>query len=313
LTPKEKIISYLGRKDDFLIATHINPEGDALGSSIALSMGLASLGKKALLYERDPVPEFYSFLPGSERFQRQLPPDTESMTLVLLDCNEPARAAVENVKFGYSIVIDHHETERGFGDIKWIEPGSAATGLMVFGLLKDLGVRITKDIAVNLYSAISVDTGTFRYSNTSAEAMRASAELIEAGAEPGSIAEGIYETWSPQRLRLLARALSTLEIKDGVAYFYITGEMFKETGAKPSDTENFSNYPRMVKDVLVSALFREVDGGSFKVSLRSKGNVNVARVAEGFGGGGHRNAAGYKVDADIKTAIESLFKALEKA
>lgn len=305
----EKLLAFLNKENRFFISTHINPEGDALGSSIALSMALESIGKKTVVYDRDIVPEFYWFLPGHERFRNStfnLQPST--FNLILLDCNDPERAGLEDIEFPYSAVIDHHETEKGFGDIRWIEPKAPATGIMVFYIIKELGIKLTKDIATNLYAAIAIDTGTFRYNNTTPDVLRVGAELIAAGADPGSISEGLYETWSENRFRLLIKALNTLEITNNVAIAVVTREMYRETGAGPEDTENFSNFPRVMKSIRVSALFREIGDDYWKVSLRSRGDVNVAKIAELFDGGGHRNAAGYKVKADLKTAKEALLK-----
>lgn len=310
MTAKEKIASHIRENDRFFLAAHVNPDGDAIGSAVALSLAIEAMGKEAYVFGKDPVPDFYGFLPRVEIFNSSLPA-TAGMCLILLDCNAPERASVEGLPFGFSIVIDHHETESGFGDLRWVEPGSPAVGLMVFELIKELGVAVTKDMAMNLYTAIALDTGTFRYGNTTPVVFRAAAELVEAGAEPYLIAESYYETWSEPRFRLFSRALESLEVKNGVALIVVTGEMLEEAGASPADTENFSNFPRMIKEVKVSALFRQTDGESFKVSLRSKGELNVARIAEAFGGGGHRNAAGYTIKADIKTAKERLLKAFD--
>lgn len=302
-----KLISFLREKDKFFIATHINPEGDALGSSLALSMALETLGKSTLVYDRDPVPEFYKFLPGYERFVRSsshIIPST--FNLVLLDCNTPERAGIEGLHFKHSTVIDHHETETDFGNIKWVESKAAATGMMIFYLIKKLRIKVTKEIATNLYTAIAIDTGTFRYANTTADVLRVAAELVEAGANPALISNSLYETWSEKRFLLLTMALNTLEIRENVAFTFVTKDMYKKTGAGPEDTENFSSYPRMMKDVKISAFFREIGDNHWKVSLRSKREINVAEIAARFDGGGHKNAAGYKIKASIESAKESL-------
>lgn len=302
-----KLISFLREKDKFFIATHINPEGDALGSSLALSMALETLGKSTLVYDRDPVPEFYKFLPGYERFVRSsshIIPST--FNLVLLDCNTPERAGIEGLHFKHSTVIDHHETETDFGNIKWVESKAAATGMMIFYLIKKLRIKVTKEIATNLYTAIAIDTGTFRYTNTTADVLRVAAELVEAGANPALISNSLYETWSEKRFLLLTMALNTLEIRENVAFTFVTKDMYKKTGAGPEDTENFSSYPRMMKDVKISAFFREIGDNHWKVSLRSKREINVAEIAARFDGGGHKNAAGYKIKASIESAKESL-------
>ncbi|MEW6214691.1 MAG: bifunctional oligoribonuclease/PAP phosphatase NrnA [Nitrospirota bacterium] len=326
LVPPKDLLNFLRNEDNFLLATHVNPEGDAIGSTIALSMALETLGKNTVIYDRDIVPEFYRFLPGHERFINSISNlKSQISNLILLDCNTLERAEIEGMRFKYSAVIDHHgpaplcgarpgteksTTHGDFGDIRWIEPKAAATGLMVFYLIKELGIKITREIAINLYSAISVDTGTFRYSNTTAEVLRVGAELIEAGASPAYISNHLYETWSEERFALLIMALNTLEIRGDVAITVVTKEMYQKTGAGPADTENFCNFPRMMKDVKVSALFREIDDNYWKVSLRSRGDINVAKVATVFDGGGHENAAGYKIMAELESAKESLLKTL---
>jgi phosphoesterase RecJ-like protein len=309
----EKVLSAFRKEETFLLAAHISPDGDALGSCIALCTALESLGKKALVYSRDPVPRQYRFLPGNGRIVSNLKDIARlDPALVLLDCNSPERAGLEHVPFRRSIVIDHHETENNFGDLKWIDPGAAATGMMVYFLIKGLGAPLTADIAVNLYAAIAVDTGTFRYSNTSPEVLRASADLVDCGANPSLVSEALYESWENRRFDLLVETLNTLEIKSGVAFTHITKEMFRKTSTKPEDTESFSDFPRRIRSVKISALFRELGGGEWKASLRSKGDVNVARVAESFGGGGHKNAAGFKIKADLETAKDALLKASRK-
>lgn len=307
-----ELISLLKREDAFFIATHISPDGDGLGSALALSLALEAMGKKTLVYDKDEVPELYLFLPGRERFVHAIPgPDPQISNLILVDCNEPERAGLENVRIANSAVIDHHETLNAFGDIKWIEPQAAATGLMVFYLIKELGLEITKEIATNLYTAIAIDTGTFRYNNTTSEVLRASAELVEAGAEPAAIAVALYETWSERRFRLLIMTLDTLEIKGDIALMHVTREMFKETGSSPEDTESFAVFPKRIKQVNAVAFFMEMPDNRWKISLRSRGAYNVADIALSFKGGGHRNAAGYKIETDLNTAKEALLKALE--
>lgn len=306
----EEILSFLKGRDDFLIATHINPEGDALGSSLALSIALESIGKRVIVYDRDPVPYFYKFLPGNERFVNSISGLEHSISnLILLDCNTPERAELadfvkENKPF--TVIIDHHTTQGGLGDLRWIVPSASATGQMIYHLIKAMGIEISKDMATNLYTAIAIDTGTFRYSNTDASTLLDASELVKAGADPAFIATSLYDMWSRGRFELLRLTLNTMEMVDGIAITTVTKEMFERTGTDAADTENFANFPRMMVDVQVSAFFREIKNG-WKVSLRSK-EVNVAKIAEAFGGGGHRNAAGYRFMGDLKTAKETLIR-----
>jgi phosphoesterase RecJ-like protein len=270
-------------------------------------MALSSLGKESVVYDRDGVPELCKFLPKHERVVRSTANISPSATnLILLDCNTPERAGIEGVGFRRVAVIDHHRTERDFGDIRWIVPEAAATGIMVFYLLKELGVKMTQEMAVNLYAAIAIDTGTFRFGNTTSDVLKVAAELADAGVKPGFIANSLYETWTESRFRLLIMALNTFEIKDLVAFTHVTGEMFRQTGAGPEDTENFVGFPRMMNEIVISAFFRETGKNEWKASLRSKGDTDVARIAKSFKGGGHRNAAGYEIKADLESAKKLL-------
>jgi bifunctional oligoribonuclease and PAP phosphatase NrnA len=303
-TPKE-IISVFKKEEVFLLATHIHPDGDAIGSVLSLSFALESLGKETYVYNKDRVPDLYRFMPGCKKFRSTLRNISEKKpVLILLDCNSPERAALEGYSFRKTVVIDHHQTEKDFGDVRWIVPGAAATGLMVFHLIKSLGGTISKEIAQNIYTAISADTGTFRYSNTSSDVLRASAELIDAGADPALISESLYNHWDRNRFELFLATLNNLEMIDDLAIICITRKMFEDTKTLPEDAENFSNFPRMIKSVKIAALFREAGDGLWKVSLRSKGNVNVAKTAERFGGGGHRNAAGFRISGSFDSVKE---------
>lgn len=311
--PPEELLSFLKGEDRFLLATHEKPEGDALGSTLAFASALRAVGKTVFIYDRDPVPELFRFLPGWAEFLTALPAAASDMAVVLLDCGHPSRAGLDGVPFRMSLVIDHHRTEFSFGDAAWVEPDCPATGLMVHAIIKALGVEITKDMAVNLYTAVATDTGIFRYDNTSAEALEVCAELVRAGAEPARVAECVYETWTPGRMRLLALALQTLDMRDGAVAMTISHDMFRSTGTSLEDVENFTAFPRMLKGARAAALFSEVEPGVVKASLRSKGGMDVRLIAEGFGGGGHRNAAGYRMKTSPDEAKELFFRTVFEA
>jgi phosphoesterase RecJ-like protein len=245
--------------------------------------------------------------------------------LMLIDCNDPDRiglekkqqsSSVEDLKKALAggmpaIVIDHHQTQRPFGNVKWIEPNAAATGLMVFYLIRALGITITPEMATNLYAAIVVDTGNFRFENATSAVFRAGAELIDCGARPHIIYRGIYESWSDNRFKLYLKVIESLEIRDDVVFSLVTGKMFEETSTSADDTENFVSFPRILKNINVSVMFREIGRDEYKVSLRSKDDLNVARIAELLEGGGHRNAAGCTIKADIETAKALIFEKIK--
>jgi phosphoesterase RecJ-like protein len=306
----KNIARVLRDENNFLVATHLSPDGDAIGSALALAMGLKSLGKRTIVFDKDGVPQTLRFLPGTEMVMDSVG-DTKDLVLLLLDCNSPKRAGLDKFAFRRSFVIDHHETETEFGDIRWIDTGQPAVGLMIYDLLKEMDVDITPEIAINLYTAIAVDTGTFRYPNTSAEALRAAADLTEAGARPGEVAESLYRSMSTNRFALLTLTLDSLEIFDTVGITAISNEMFSKTGTSAEDSENLVNYPLLMEQVKISVLLREVKDG-WKASLRSKGQRNMAQIANMFEGGGHKNAAGCFIGADVKTAKEMLLDALKE-
>jgi phosphoesterase RecJ-like protein len=310
----KRLARFFEEEDNFLIATHLNPDGDTIGSAIALSLGLDAIGKKNSIFNKDSIPESCEFLPGLHRLIHSIEGDEAGeLILVLIDCNSPKRAGLEDYNFRRSVVIDHHETGSDFGDIKWVRPDKPATGLMIFNLLNELGVSITKDIATNLYAAISVDTGTFRFTNTTAETFRVAAELVDAGARAGYISENLYETWMDRKFKLLCLNLKSIDINDSVAITVVSDDMFRTTGTTSKDTENFANFPLLMKRVRISAFFREVKKGIWKVSLRSKGDFNVASIAVMFKGGGHKNAAGCIIEGDIDNAKQILIDAVKSS
>lgn len=310
----EELIAFLKKEDDFVIATHFSPDGDALGSATALSLALREMGKTTFQLDRDPVPQQYSFLPGHEKFH-----NFEALgkfkNLVLVDCNDTDRvtsnkAQQATLRDHPSAVIDHHASERPFGDIRWIRPDLAATGMMVFKVIKELGLTITTDMAINLYAAIATDTGNFRHENTTPEALAIAAELAAAGAKPHEISRELFDSWTEGRFRLFIKVLDTLQVEDNIAIATVTKKMFEETSTSPEDTETFVEFPRIMKNIGISVLFREIDDNSYKISLRSKDHIDVARVAEAFDGGGHKNAAGCRIKADLETAKQLILNNL---
>jgi len=304
-----ELIKFLRRENRFLIATHIDPEADAIGSSVALFRALRSLGKDVIVYNRDLVPRICQFLPGSDAVTDQIPERLEN--LILMDCNIPKRAGLDGKEARFAVVIDHHKTENDFGNIRWIMPEAPATGLMTYFLIRELGVSIDSEMATNLYAAIGIDTGIFRYPNTDATSLEVAGELVRHGARPGEIAERLFNNFTKKRFILFQRMLENMEILDELAITVIPSDFFEETGTTAEDTENFVNTALVMEDIKISALMRELKSGSWKVSLRSKGDVDISTVAVLYGGGGHRNASGCIIEeSDIETAKRMLVKEL---
>jgi len=315
-----KLLNLIKQNKSFLIVGHINPEADSIGASVALALGLRKLGKKDIcVLSRDPVPETLRFLPSSEII-RQKPPAREFDVVFLVDCNEVKRTGFEGFRAKKTAVIDHHvlpanaATSAFYKSLSagMIDPDAAAAGLLVYRVLTALKVPLDKNIATNLYAAILTDTGGFRYSNASSEALKTAANLVEAGAKPWDISKEVYESIPYKSMKLLGLSLATLDRKDGIAWINATKHMFEKTGTTAEDSEDFVDFPRKVKDTEVAVFFREDGSNTYKLSLRSKGRVNVQKIARGFGGGGHVAAAGCKIKGTFKEVQDRVFTAIRK-
>jgi len=293
------IADVIRRAGSVLIATHVFPDGDALGSQIGLGHVLEKMGKKVILYGEEEVSYLYDFLPCCERLVTTIPPASEVDCAVALDCGDSLRlGAAERELLGFEpfIVIDHHAGHKNFGTLRWVEPGRASTGEMVYELIRAMGGELTHEAAFCLFTAIVSDTGSFKYASVTADTFRIAADLVAMGVNPEEVSGKLFDNFSERRLHLLQSVLSTLEIYGGgrAALITATKKMFELTGTAPCDTETFINYPRSLASVKVAVFLKETDD-AISVSMRSKGSAyDVAKVARKFGGGGHRNAAGCK-------------------
>ncbi|MBI5118096.1 bifunctional oligoribonuclease/PAP phosphatase NrnA [Candidatus Poribacteria bacterium] len=300
----------------FLLLSHVDPDGDAIGSLIAFALLIERKGKKAVAYDQDGVPEIYRFLKGCDRIVSVIPPAEHFEVAVFLECPDVRRAGTACSPFIEKIPlwvnIDHHMENSRFGHLNIIDENLSALGETLFDLYRESKEPMDSAVAEALYAAIMTDTGSFKYINTTPRAHEISAQLIRLGINPYRMYEEIFETLSRPAALIAARAHSTLEIDNGISCITITLDMFKETGSTADDTQEIVNLGRNIKDVEVALLFRETANG-VKVSLRSKHNVNVNEIAVKFGGGGHLRAAGCTIEADMKHAKEMIFAAVRKA
>lgn len=303
------------RHDSFVIACHVDPDPDCLGSMLALEWGLRRFGKRVTMVSSDPVGDEARFLPGAERIQA--PPAPVADALIVVDC-EPARTGdvrKQLSQYAHVYNIDHHVTNTGEGTIHYIDPQAGATGEIIFRILTDYWrLSLDPDAASNLYAALMSDTGSFRYSNTTASTLHIAAQLVAAGAKPDEIAAKAYDYMSWNALQLLKRALNTVERnEDGrIAWIYVTRAMLEEVGAVDDDAEGFVQYPRSIAGVDVALMLRELVDGQTRVSLRSRGTVDVSRVAGVFGGGGHPGASGCTVNAPVPEALRRIVTEIEQ-
>ncbi|HOF05414.1 MAG TPA: bifunctional oligoribonuclease/PAP phosphatase NrnA [Syntrophales bacterium] len=311
----QKIIEILNHRERFLITAHIKLDGDALGSELALHGLLKNMGKEAVVYNQDPTPRNYLFLPGAADIVHHLPPPEGFDAVFVLDCSDLERVGDEAARIGtvrQIVNIDHHVSNGGFCELRLIDPAASSTGELIFRLLTAMDAEIDPGMATNLYTAILTDTGGFRYGNTGRDALTAAGSLVARGANPQWISENIYERFPLAKILLMAKVMQSLSFDCGgrVGSLTVMRRDFEETGALPEHTEGFVDLPRTIEGVIISILFTEMPDNRFKVSMRSKGATDVAAVAAAFGGGGHVNAAACRIEGDIATVKRRLFDAL---
>ena len=309
------IIAELAQCSSVLISAHINPDGDALGSQLGLGLALRKMHKTVTMHNLDPVPEIYRFLPHAEDIKTGKPVTGRYDAHIVLDC-DPPRTGLFDDSYPANILIniDHHVTNQLLWQHTWLDPKASATGEMTYNLIQRLGVPLDKEIALCLYTSIFTDTGSFRYTNTTPESMRISATLLEAGADPWLVTENVYESFAYRRLKLLGIVLGAMDrSSDGrIAWVVVNDELYRQTGTTAEDTDNFVNFVRSIKGVEVAVLFRQTGPAQYKVSLRSKGRVDLSVLAQSFGGGGHKNAAGSTMSGTIEEVKGRVIKDLSK-
>lgn len=318
------ILDEIKRSTSILIASHAQPDGDAIGSMLALGVALKSLGKKTTLYNESTTPAIFRFLPSVNLIVDQTEDMSDYDLAIILDCGDIQRIGklCEDIEKVQTVInIDHHITNTNFGTYVHVDGQACATAEVVYELIVALGVPIDKTIATAIYTAILTDTGSFMFQNTNTAAFSISSEMVEKGADPYTIAQFVYATYSLGRLKLLNMVLDTIDIsRNGkLSTMFLSQRMMMETGTKLDDIYGLVNYAKHIEAVQVAALIREthvgINGkGIYHVSLRSSGEVDVSQIAARLGGGGHHNAAGYKMEgvslAELKRSIFSLSETL---
>lgn len=314
-----QIIHHLKNSNNLFLATHTNPDGDAIGSLIAMGLSLEALNKRTTLYNESPIPAVYRFLPFADRIVQYVDKANIYDTAIILDCSDLERIgkAVSMVnKIPIIINIDHHITNTCYGDFQLIKTSACATTEIVYKLMKDMAVPINKAIAASIYTGILTDTGSFRFSNTNRAAFEICEEMVELGVDPYSIAQHVYGTYSLGRIKLLNMALDSIEISYNgrLSMMTLTRDMFYETDTRAEDADGLINYAKSIENVKVAVLIQELQNKNkqFHVSLRSNGTVNVAEIASSFGGGGHANAAGFSIESTLSDLKSQIFKLADK-
>jgi bifunctional oligoribonuclease and PAP phosphatase NrnA len=283
----------------FVITSHARPDGDAIGSQLAMAFALRQLGKSVTLVDKDPAPPQFQTFPGIRDIEVSPKVDGQFDAAIVMECGDLSRTGVEGFEKYFVINIDHHPGNRMFGALNWFDVEAAACGEMVFDLISALGVRLTAEIATHIYLTILTDTGGFHFSHITPRTFEICRRAAEAGADPEAIARAVYDNSTMGRLRLMGGVLHNLEFESGgrAALAHLSLALLEETGATNEDADGLINIPLTVKDIQAAAFFKEIGPDSYRISLRSKGDVDVNSVATKFGGGGHKNAAGCTIEA----------------
>lgn len=307
----DHVLKEIERRDAFLLTSHARPDGDAIGSLLALYQLLKARGKHVRVIMNDSVPLIYGPLPYSGIIEHlHTVPEDAPQAAIILECDSIQRTRLDGLQGRFLINIDHHSSARDFGDINWIDSQACAVAEMIYRLICESKVRVTPEMATCLYTAVLTDTGSFCFSGTTAHTFQLAGELVRSGANAADIAHSVYFSNPASKMRLLGTALSNLHREGALAYMYISLSEMERSGGLEEDCEGLVNYALSIEGVEVALFFREIPDGRYRVSLRSKGRVNVAAVAEQFGGGGHQCASGCAVSGPLSTSLELILTQL---
>jgi len=324
-----QIIHHLKNSNNVLLASHINPDGDAIASLLSMGFLLDTLNKQTTIYNQSPVPSTYRFLPSAQRIVQNINSGNYYDTAIILDCGDLQRigkAAVEVNRIPVVINIDHHITNTGFGDSQLIDASACATTEIIYRLFKEMDIPINLNNATSIYTGILADTGSFRFSNANRSAFEICAEMVALGVDPYHVAKHVYGTYSFGQLKLIKLAIESIEISQNrkLSLMTLTQSMLHETGTLPEDISGLIAYIKGIENINIAVLIQEQMNGKekstppqqdqrFHVSLRSDQTVDVAAIAASFGGGGHPRAAGFSIESnvvDLKKRIFSLAETL---
>ena len=305
-----EVLKQIEKRSRFVLTSHARPDGDAVGSALACAQILRLMGKNAEVVLHDGVPRIYQPLPFADRVRQADGVNGDYEAAIILECDSIQRTRLSGLDDQFLISIDHHLSGRPFAHVNWIDPSAVATAEMVYKLAREAGVKISPEIATCLYTAVLTDTGSFMFEGTNEHTFALARELVMAGADPAHCARNIYFGHSTAKMRLLGAALSNLHREGPLAWIWITQEQMDRFEAKEEDCEGLVNYALSIQDIEVAAFFRELPDKRYRVSLRSKGQLNVASVAERFGGGGHQCASGCSLEGPLSMAVARVLSQL---
>ncbi|HZP48311.1 MAG TPA: bifunctional oligoribonuclease/PAP phosphatase NrnA [Vicinamibacterales bacterium] len=311
----KRIAEAIRARQRFVLSSHSRPDGDSIGSQLAMAYALRAMGKDVDVVNADPAPPPIMQFPGVPGIRIAPSADGAYDAAIVMECGELARTGVAGLDRYFVINIDHHQGNTNYGALNWFDPSAAACGEMVFDLVRALDVPLTVDIATHVYLAVLTDTGSFHYSNISPRTFDICRECLEAGVDPVMVARNVYDSNNMGRLKLFGAVLSAMQIDatGRIAIVYLDHEMARAAGGTYEDTEGLINLPLTVKEIQAVVFFKQIEGESYRVSMRSKGDIDIAAVAKEFGGGGHKNAAGCTANGGIDTLQKIFIDKIERA
>jgi bifunctional oligoribonuclease and PAP phosphatase NrnA len=308
------VAAALRARDSFILTSHARPDGDAIGSSMALALALEQLHKRVRVVLRDPVPAPYLAFPGLERIERTDRVTGTADALVVLECSDLNRPEVTGLDGFFTVNVDHHVGNTMYGAINWFDESAAACGEMVADVIDALGVVWTREIAAHLYLAISTDTGGLRYGPISTRTFETCRRIAASGIDTPTLSRQIFDSFSVGRVKLTGAILNAMELhhRDRLAILSLDDELLRRVGATTDDTEGLVNLPLAAKEILAVAMLKRQADGAFRVSFRSKGAVDVRAAAAHWGGGGHHNAAGCTIPGEYAAVRDAVVARLEE-
>jgi bifunctional oligoribonuclease and PAP phosphatase NrnA len=310
-TPIRQIRDEILRRQRFLLTSHARPDGDSIGSQLAMAFALDALGKEVRIVNADPAPEHYQEFPGMDRIEIASSAAADVDAVIVMECSDLTRAGVAGLEKQFLINIDHHAGNRMYGAVNWHDESAAACGEMVFDIIRELGVPLSLEIATHIYLAILTDTGSFHHSNITPRTFDICRQTVEAGVNPATMARRVFDSNSFGKLKLIGALLDSMELLDEgrLAVLYMDDAMLDACHCTHNDTEGLINLPLTAREIQAVVFFKSGPRAEVRVSMRSKYDVDVRQVAAAFGGGGHKNAAGFTVTgslADVRPQIVDL-------
>jgi bifunctional oligoribonuclease and PAP phosphatase NrnA len=306
---RARIAEAIRMRRRFVLTSHVRPDGDAIGSQLAMAYALRHLGKEVRLVNRDAPPGPLQAFPGVPDIEVASSVDDPGDAVIVMECGDLGRTGVAGFEGGFVINIDHHTGNSGYGHLNWLDLSAAACGEMVFDLVRELDVPLSVEIATHVYIAVLTDTGSFHYSNITPRTFDLCRQCVEAGVDPPQVARSIFDSNNLGRLKIFGAVLSRMQLDDSgrIATVFVDRRMTRECGGTYDDTEGLINLPLTVREIQAVVFFKEQGDGEWRVSMRSKGAIDVHAIATRFGGGGHKNASGCSARGDFET-LNRLFQ-----